>query len=310
MAIVYNLRENIPENLPTAIAIGNFDGIHLGHQQTIQPTIDYSRTSDCIPTVVSFSPHPQEFFSGVARTALTPITEKSQILAEMGIDRLILLKFDRPLADLTADEFFDRIICQKLQAKFVSVGVDFRFGKNRTGNADILQKMAKKKEIKVSANELSFIEGSRVSSSRIKDCLTAGNIEIANRLLGRNYTISGKVATGKQLGRTIGFPTANIEYPPNKFLPSFGVYSAYIHIPETPILPCVVNIGIRPTIGGILPTVEAHIPNWQGNIYNLYVTLELIHFIRQERKFSSLEELKKQIKLDSQIAMGELHDNY
>jgi riboflavin kinase / FMN adenylyltransferase len=308
VAIIHTLRGNIPENLPTAIAIGNFDGIHLGHQQTIQPTIEYSRTSDCIPTVVSFSPHPQEFFSGVSRTALTPIAEKSQILAKMGIDRLILLKFDRPLADLTADEFFDRIICQKLQAKFVSVGVDFRFGKNRTGNADILQKMAEIKGIKVSANELSSIEGSRVSSSRIKDCLMAGNVELANHLLGRNYTISGKVATGKQIGRTIGFPTANIDYPPNKFLPSFGVYSAYINIPETITLPCVVNIGIRPTVGGVLPTVEAHIPNWEGNIYNLNVTIELIHFIRQEKKFSSIEELKKQINIDSQIALEKLHD--
>lgn len=292
---------------PTAIALGNFDGIHQGHCSVLRSLIEFNLQSHACPSVVSFTPHPREFFTGQKVQLLTPIPQKAELLANLGIEQLILLPFDRNLASLSPQEFIDKILVQQLHAKSVSVGVDFRFGYQRKGTGADLKELAAKYDIEVRLNSLHTYQNSdakdvRVSSSSIRQALAEGKIPTANRMLGRAYSLWGKVVTGKQLGRTIGFPTANLDVAPEKLLPRFGVYAVDVLLPDT-TLKGVMNIGCRPTVAGEYPTVEVHILKWSGDLYDLDLRVNLIDFIRPEQKFDSVEALKQQITQDCQSAL-------
>ena len=284
---------------PTSVALGNFDGLHLGHRQVVQPILNRSPGSSSATvsetdqswhsqagtdenwesehpatwqndsaallersdnrlnfdssiaqrrvegnslsgrnsaasdrpysTVVTFDPHPQEFFTGQPKKLLTPLAEKVELLAAMGVEQLVLLPFDRELANLTASEFVEEILVRQLQASRISVGMDFRFGRGRAGKAVDLQSIASSYGIDVTLAPLySCGEGDRISSSAIREGLASGDLTKANKLLGRPYSLVGTVVGGQRLGRTIGFPTANIELPPEKFLPRFGVYAVQV----------------------------------------------------------------------------------
>lgn len=289
---------------PCAIALGNFDGIHKGHQQVIQPIFKYSNLT---PSLVTFIPHPQEFFTGIKKQLLTPIPEKCILLEKLGIKQLILLPFDRELAHLSAEKFVEDILIKKINAKFISVGEDFCFGYQRQGNAKYLESLANKYNVKVSITKQQNLtikkENVRISSSSIRHSLSNGKPELATEMLGREYQIIGKVIEGKKLGRKIGFPTANLEISSEKFLPKKGVYSVKVEVKNNHILSNlhgVMNIGTRPTIEGKNISVEIHLLDWKGDLYNQILTVKLLTFIRPEQKFSSLDELKKQIKLDCQ----------
>jgi riboflavin kinase/FMN adenylyltransferase len=291
---------------PTAIALGNFDGIHRGHQIVLQPILTKELPHVCA-SVVSFTPHPREFFTGKKLQLLTPITEKARILEKLGIEQLILLPFDRTLAALSPEEFVEKIIVQQLQATKISVGEDFCFGYQRQGTARDLQKIAAKFDITVYLNSLhqcNHRERSvRISSSLIRQALHNGDITEANFMLGRPYSLMGEVVKGQQLGRTIGFPTANVRVPDNKFLPRFGVYSVTATI-DNNLVKGVMNIGCRPTVDSHnLPTVEVHLLNWSGDLYGKTITVELKQFLRDEQKFASLDALKSQIAFDCQAAL-------
>jgi riboflavin kinase/FMN adenylyltransferase len=392
---------------PTSVALGNFDGLHLGHQQVVQPILNRSaqlnsatvsetrqnfrsnagkdqnlesehpaswdndsaappdryhnrhnfdgssaqtradgnslsgRNSDGVDrlygTVVTFDPHPQEFFTGQAKKLLTPLAEKIELLAAMGVEQLVLLRFDRELAALTAAEFVEEILVRQLQASRISVGVDFRFGRGRAGTAVDLQSIASSYGIDVALIPLhNCAQGDRISSSAIREGLASGDLRKANQLLGRPYSLVGTVVGGQRLGRTIGFPTANIELPPEKFLPCFGVYAVRVSVkdgggiikdessaykwenPQSLIrdrssnlsfINGVMNIGRRPTVNGLQLTVEVHLLDWSGDLYGQTLSASLIEFLRPEQKFASLDALKTQIQADCDVARKVLAAN-
>ncbi len=300
---------------PTAIALGNFDGIHQGHRVVLQPILDKyqlslqdsSENHEIYPTLVSFYPHPKEFFTGNKIKLLTPIEEKAQYLESLGFKQLVLLPFDQKLADLDPQQFLEEILVKQLQAHEISVGEDFRFGCQRRGTAIDLQNIAANFDITVNINTLQKFDDHqnqpiRISSSLIRQALTHGAIEEANFMLGRSYTLIGKVVKGQQLGRTIGFPTANLQLPIDKFLPCYGVYAVNVSW-ENFTVRGVMNIGCRPTVDGDTPTVEVHLLNWSGNLYDKTLTVSLQKFLRSEQKFPSLDTLKQQISSDCQAAL-------
>jgi len=289
---------------PTAVALGNFDGVHRGHQQVIQPVL---KNSGKIATVVTFNPHPQEFFTGKSRSLLTPQSEKVQELERLGVEQLVLLPFDLELACLSPQEFVEKILVQQLRSLSISVGQDFCFGKERRGTVTDLRAIASNFGIPTTIVPLHTCEGERISSSAIRQALEQGNLDRAKQLLGRAYSLVGTVVTGKQLGRTIGFPTANIDLPIEKFLPSNGVYAVKVYIAEdkSPI-PGVMNIGNRPTVNGTNQSVEVYLIDWSGDLYGKILTVELEQFLRPEQKFESLDALKAQIIKDCDRAKATL----
>lgn len=301
--------------IPTAIALGNFDGIHQGHRQVIRPILASSPVENerVYKTVVTFHPHPQEFFSGQPRRLLTPLNEKSSQLAMLGVDQLVLLPFDRELVNLSPDQFVETILVNQLQARQVSVGLDFCFGRGRKGTAEDLQAIATRHGIEVIIAPLKRFDETRISSSAIRQALQEGNISYANYLLGRSYTLIGRVVQGQQIGRKLGFPTANLQLPEEKFLPCKGVYAVRVQFCDMTgnVLECsttplhgVMNIGDRPTVNGVSLTVEAHLFDWSGDLYDKILSVSLEYFIRPEQKFASLDELTSQIKKDCKTAQS------
>ncbi len=354
--------------IPTVVALGNFDGLHQGHRRVIQPVLDFVRSQEsggasCVggspdlsrlafrsqedfslltpypySTVVTFNPHPQEFFSGQPRALLTPLPEKVQQLMSWGIKQLVLLPFDRELAALSPPNFVEKILVQQLHVQMISVGEDFRFGKQRSGTAADLQAIAAKFGIPVNIVPIFTGEGEtstgvvpeRISSSSIRQALAEGNIRRAKVLLDRPYTLVGPVIEGQRLGRTIGFPTANIQLPPNKFLPRQGVYAVRVFVEgegqggqyrsgeaggenilatcqqpsvtHSPLSIGVMNIGYRPTVNGTDQSVEVHLLDWSGDLYGKTLAVKLEEFLRPEQKFASLEDLKAQIADDCAAA--------
>ncbi len=298
---------------PTAIALGNFDGIHRGHQSVLQPIIDSLQSlkqPHVYSSVVSFTPHPREFFTGGKLQLLTPVAEKVEQLSSLGIEQLILLQFNRDLASLSPQQFVEQILVRQLQASQITVGSDFRFGYQRKGTGKDLKNIASGFGITVHLNSLHKCQDRnnqavRVSSSLIRQALLDGEITAANTMLGRPYSLTGKVVTGQQLGRTIGFPTANLELPPDKFLPRYGVYSVDVLVSQT-VVKGVMNIGCRPTVAGEAPTIEVHLLNWSGDLYGQTIKVNLLKFLRPEQKFSSIEALKQQIAKDCQAVLNNL----
>lgn len=312
---------------PTLVALGNFDGVHRGHRQVIEPILtdpkvhsasclfpvdidavddeaddEVNESPSVYATVVTFHPHPQEFFTGKRRLLLTPLAEKAHYLKKMGVQQLVLLPFNQALARLTPPEFVETILVQQLQAKRISVGQDFCFGRQRSGTVTELRAIASQYDIAVDTVSLHRCQGERVSSSAIRQALSNGELQHANQLLGRPYALVGQVVQGQQLGRTIGFPTANLKLPDEKFLPKQGVYAVRVYCTaigatERPLLG-VMNIGYRPTVDGTQQTVEVHLLNWTGDLYDKTLTVSLESFLRSEQKFASLDELKAQIQID------------
>ncbi|MFN6465655.1 MAG: bifunctional riboflavin kinase/FAD synthetase [Nostoc sp. DedVER02] len=328
---------------PTAVALGKFDGVHLGHQRVIQPVLHRgdrlsvanspqpkenqqltNQEEYTYSTVVTFDPHPQEFFTGQPRTLLTPLDEKVQQLRSLGVEQLVLLPFDKELSALTPEEFVQKILVQQLRCQQISIGQDFCFGEKRSGTAKDLQLIAAKHNIPVTIVPLQTYTGdsptesscvsttqtqdARISTSLIRQTLEQGDIENANLLLGRPYSLLGVVVQGQQLGRTIGFPTANLQLPKEKFLPRQGVYAVRVYtFSETSDATSgeslgVMNIGNRPTVNGTYSSAEVHLFDWSGDLYGKKLTVELVKFLRPEQKFPSLEALKTQIQLDCVVA--------
>jgi riboflavin kinase / FMN adenylyltransferase len=286
---------------PTVIALGNFDGIHRGHLEVIRPVLDWEDRS-ATKTVVTFDPHPQQYFTGQQRQLITPHQERAIILEQLGIEQLILLPFDRELVKLSPQEFVDRVLDQQLHAKFISVGEDFRFGNQRAGNAHDLVTLTAAVGIPTRIAPLETNDDMRISSSRIRAALLAADLTLTQELLGRYYSLVGTVVNGQEIGRSIGFPTANLKYPAEKFLPRQGVYCVRVDTPAASQLPGVMNIGKRPTVDGINTTVEVHLLDWEGNLYGQQLTVYLHHFLRSEQKFPDLAALTRQIQADCDAA--------
>lgn len=297
---------------PTIAALGNFDGVHQGHRQVIAPVLPSAPLLQCqrakvgqthlYSTVITFSPHPQEFFSGQPKALLTPLAEKVRQLAALGIEQLILLPFNRELANLSPQAFVEELLVKTLQVKGVSVGQDFCFGQGRSGTALDLKTLAEPFSVPVEVVPLHYDQDDRISSSAIREALMQGNLPRANRFLGHPYGLEGLVVTGQRLGRTLGFPTANLQVSPQKFLPRQGVYGVMVEFTNDDGMaqyqPGVMNLGQRPTVDGIGLTVEVHLLDWQGDLYDKTLRVTLHHFLRSEQKFASLDGLKHQILQD------------
>lgn len=290
---------------PNAIALGNFDGVHLGHAKVLSQIIGTNSPENKLyPTVVSFNPHPREFFSGQRQLLLTTLEEKVEQLEKLGIQQLVLLPFDQALAQLSPQAFVAKILVQDLNARKITVGQDFRFGYQRQGTAQDLQAIAAQFNVEVLITPLKTEKEERISSSLIRTALAKGEIKEANQMLGRPYSLQGKVMDGQKLGRTLGFPTANLQLPDYKLLPRLGVYAVRVALKNSPYrnLGGVMNIGHRPTLGQNKVIAEVHLFNWSEDLYQQTLTVQLWDFLRPEQKFSSLDELKSQISNDCQQA--------
>ena len=292
---------------PTTIALGNFDGVHQGHRTVIAPIAAAAlRFPGAVPTVVTFCPHPQEFFTGQQRLLLTPTPEKATCLEALGIQQMALVPFDLALSQLSPPAFVQQILVEALQAQWISVGQDFQFGCQRSGTVLDLQQIAAQHGISVEVAPLHLQQGERISSSTIRAALSRGDVGQANALLGRAYSLMGKVVYGQQLGRTFGFPTANLQIPAEKFLPCCGVYSVWAESPVTGRRPAVMNLGHRPTVNGQQLSAEVHLLDWSGDLYGQQLSVSLQAFQRPEQKFSGLDALKAQINRDAQQAKIDL----
>jgi riboflavin kinase/FMN adenylyltransferase len=291
----------VPERATTltVLTIGNFDGVHRGHRALLAELKARAHHLALPATVLTFEPHPRELFApDQAPARLASLRDKFELLAECGVDRVHVCHFNRRLAALTADQFIERILVQGLSVRHLIVGDDFRFGKSRGGDFALLQRAGQEHRFVVETMRTVDFGGIRVSSSAVRDALACGNIEYAEQLLGRPFVIAGRVMDGKKLGRTLGFPTANIQVR-RKRLPLSGVFAVTVSgIAERP-LPGAANIGVRPTMNeGPKPVLEVHLLDFDRDIYGAHVDVNFLHKLRDEAKFASADELKAQIARD------------
>lgn len=287
---------HIPTTLqqPCALAIGNFDGIHLGHQALLDKLVQEAEALKLCPAVMTFEPHPREFFTPESAPArICSTREKLEHFAAAGVERVYVCRFNRRFAKLTADEFMQHILREALNAQAILVGEDFRFGAMRAGS--VIDFVEQKFNL-ISLPHVS-LNNVRVSSTRVRSALAAGDLQEAVRLLGRTYSISGKVVHGAKRGRKIGFPTANVHMRHER--PALtGVYAVKLDG-----LYAVANLGVRPTIAGVPKlSLEVHVLDFSGDLYGKHVHVEFLHKIREEMKFDGLDALKAQIALDVQVA--------
>lgn len=282
--------------------IGNFDGIHLGHQKVLTLLKAQAAQLGLPSTVITFEPQPQEFFAPEAAVPrLTRLREKIELLSAHGVDRMLVLEFDQRLADTPAEAFIQRIMIDGLGIRFLVVGDDFRFGKGRRGDFAMLEAAGRAHGFEVAATPSYCVDGERVSSTGIRTALAQGDMEKAAQFLGRPYHMSGRVAHGDKRGSTIGFPTANIHLHRRRS-PIQGVYAVEMRgIAERP-LPAVANVGNRPTVDGVRCLLEVHILDFEGDIYGKYVQVAFLHKLRAEKRFDSLEALVHQITADCEQA--------
>ncbi|MCS5692568.1 bifunctional riboflavin kinase/FAD synthetase [Cyanobium sp. FGCU-6] len=294
---------------PTAIALGSFDGLHQGHRRVINAIVDHppGEADGAVPTVVSFWPHPREVLHGETRLRLDLPEEKLELLEPLGIRQLVLVPFDRPLADLSPEEFVRRVLRNQLQARRVAVGDNFRFGAGRSGDARTLQKLGERHGIAVTVLPMLWDGPERVSSSRIRRALAAGAVDEARRLLERPYRFSGRVVRGRGLGRELGWPTANLRVDGRKFLPQEGVYAALAWVGEEGAagrpLAAVMNLGPQPTVDPAAPSaVEVHLLDRRQELVGARLTVEPLKRLRGQERFADLDALVAQIGRDADLA--------
>jgi riboflavin kinase/FMN adenylyltransferase len=302
MELIRGVHNLYPRHRGCVATIGNFDGVHLGHQAVLKQTSEKARELELPATVITFEPQPQEFFRPEqAPPRLTRLREKMLALKPHAIDRLLCLDFNRYLANLTAQEFIDKILVDGLQVRYLVVGDDFRFGKGRQGDFEMLVQAGKQYGFEV-ANTHSFTLGNeRVSSTLIRQALWQGDLQHVKRLLGRPYSMCGRVAHGDKRGRTIGFPTANI-YLHRQNTPILGVYAVQMNDVEQYPVNGVANIGTRPTVCGTRTLLEVHLFDFDKDIYGAHIEVSFVQKIRDEKRFESFDALKQQIHLDAQQA--------
>jgi len=287
---------------PTALAIGNFDGVHLGHGALLGRLGEVARQYYLPPTILSFEPHPREFFSPASAPArLTTFREKLELLGEAGVAQAMICRFNAAFAALSAEQFVDRVLVGGLRVRYVIIGDDFRFGKGRLGDFSMLQAAGSQYGFDVEAMGSVTVDGERVSSSGVRTALAAGDMAHAARLLGRPYIIDGQVAHGQKIGRQLGFATANIRIKHNP-LPMTGVFAVQVDGLGDLQLPGVANLGVRPTLGGTRPLLEVHLFDFDRDIYGKHISVRFVHKLRDEQRFPNFDALKAQIAADAAAA--------
>ena len=296
---LYNLK---PEHRGCVATIGNFDGVHLGHQRVLRQVKLKALMQGLPAVVVLFEPQPLEYFAkDQAPRRITRLREKLLLLEQHGIDRVLCLRFDAKLLSLSPHDFIQQLLVSGLAVSHFVVGDDFRFGKGRMGNYGLLQSEGLIHGFDVENTQTCELDGERVSSTRIRNALEVHDLAAVRRFIGRPFIVTGKVAYGQQLGRKLGVPTANIRL--QKPRPALqGVYATLVHgLLDKPIA-SVANIGYRPTLVGVQPQLEVHLFDFSDDFYGKTISVEICQFIRSEKKFEGLTQLQTQIKLDMQTA--------
>jgi riboflavin kinase/FMN adenylyltransferase len=299
MELVRGLHNLRPGHRGCAATIGSFDGLHLGHQAVLEQLAEQAAGRRLPATLVTFEPQPREYFMpDAAPPRLTRFREKLELLRHYGVDRVVCLRFNHYLASLTADAFIQTVLLDGLDVKYLVVGDDFRFGSERNGDFSLLVQAGQRHGFPVVNMHTVSAGNGRVSSTRIRESLRAGDLAAAEALLGRPYRMSGRVAHGDKRGRTIGFPTANI-FLHRAAVPVEGVFAVQLTgIDEQP-LPGVANVGNRPTVDGTRSLLEVHLFDFDREIYGRHVQVGFLKKLRAERKFASFDKLKEQILLDA-----------
>jgi len=296
---LYNLTRPLRAS---AVTIGNFDGVHRGHQLVIEQLQRVARATGLPTVVIIFEPQPIEFFAPArAPKRLARFREKIAYLKAQQIDYLLCLHFDEALAELSAEDFVQRILVENLNTGHLVIGDDFHFGKNRVGNFDFLRQNCERFGFSVDETETLMHGGSRVSSTRVRECIRNDDFSGAAELLGRPYSLSGRIAHGKKLGRELGYPTINIKMG-DKTLIVKGIFAVQVKGIDNRPLQGVASIGTRPTINGVDTILEVYILDFNRDVYGYRVVVEFLHKIRNEEKFDSLEELSAHIAQDTEKA--------
>jgi len=287
----------------TVLTLGVFDGLHLGHQRIMQTVVESAKINDLVPTVITFDPHPRAVLHPENAPPLLQTLDQRLVNFEvLGIEQAIVIRFDKEFAGIDAETFLHDIVHERLQAREVFLGKGFFFGKNRGGNIELLREMSRK--LGFFADEVPEVRlrGQRISSSKIRQLLADGKVNLARRMLGRPYGVEGQIIHGFERGRTIGFPTANL-HPNNRVIPKFGVYATATLI-EGKWRRSITNVGIRPTFEDANnPSIESYIFDFDGDLYGDVLRVRFLHRIRDERKFNSIDELRAQIEKDTQTAL-------
>lgn len=292
---------------PVVLAIGNFDGVHLGHAALIRRLAALAAEHRLAPMVLTFEPHPREFFAPDSAPArLSTVREKLELLADCGATQAMVCPFNARFAALSADEFVEQVLVQGCRVKHLIVGDDFRFGRGRSGDYAFLQQAASRFGFTVEAMGSVTLDGERVSSSGVRRALAVGDMEHAARLLGRPYIIDGQVSHGQKLGRQLGFATANLRIKHNP-LPMTGVFAVEVSgLGDKPLLG-VANLGVRPTVGGSRPLLEVHLFDFNRDIYGAHISVRFVHKLRDEQRFPNFDALKAQIAADAAAAREFFH---
>lgn len=294
---------------PTAITLGMFDGVHRGHQYVIKTLIQRSKEMNLASAIVTFDPHPKLVLKNLHEEIklLTTPEEKIDIINSFNPDYMIIIPFTLDFSRLTSDEFVEKFLIDKFNMKHLLVGYDHRFGRNRQGTFSDLMNLSKQLNFTVEQLKPVDFNGKKISSTKIRTLLAEGKAEEMPGYLGRYYSLSGKVIYGKGIGKQLGFPTANIDWGyPYKLLPKFGVYLVKVTLSGNDYFG-ICNVGIKPTLPSNQPTVEVYIFDFQENIYEKNIKIEFLTFIREEKNFGNLNELKKQIEKDVVAAQNSIH---
>jgi len=298
MELIRGLHNLRPRHRGCVATIGNFDGVHLGHQAVIGQLAEKGESLGLPTTVILFEPQPQEFF-GPERAVprLTRLREKLTALRRYSVDRVLCVRFDAAFAALEPETFIERVLVEGLGVRYLVVGDDFRFGARRRGDFAMLAQAGAHNGFQVVNMHTVEIDGERVSSTRVRAALAAADLVAAEKMLGRPYRMCGRVAHGSKLGRKLGFPTANIHLHRN-MTPLKGVFVVELFGLEREPLPAVASIGTRPTVGGTRTLLEVHVLDFDQNIYGAYVNVNFLLKLREEKHFASLEELRDWIQRD------------
>ncbi len=287
----------------TILTLGTFDGVHIGHKKILQKLTQNTPNEEYESVVLTFFPHPRMVLQEDSNIKLlNTIQEKQELLEEIGIENLVIHPFDEAFSQLTAEEFVKTVLVEKFHIKKIIIGHDHRFGRNRTANIDDLIDFGKEYGFEVAQISVQELNEISVSSTKIRNAILNGKIQLANDYLGYSYFITGTVVKGKQLGRTIGFPTANIKIEENyKLIPQNGVYLVQASI-NSQIINGMMNIGTNPTVGGQEQSIEIHFLDFQADLYHQELKISILHRVRDEEKFSSIQLLQEQLQKDKIVA--------
>ena len=288
---------------PTVLTIGTFDGVHLGHQKIVERVVTTARQEGLLATVFTFFPHPRMVVQHDKGLKLIhTLEEKKQLLQQLGVDLLVVQPFNEAFAQLTAEEFVSTILVQRLNVKKVIIGYDHRFGRNRTANIDDMRLFGKKYGFAVEEISVQEVDEVSVSSTKIREALNKGDVTTAEHYLGTPYSLTGRVVHGLKLGRTLGYPTANIQVTEDyKLIPKDGVYAVYSYIDGRKVYG-MMSIGKNPTIEGKGASIEVYFFDFNGDLYDQKLTIEFVQYLREEQKFATINLLKKQLQDDETAA--------